>query len=128
MKNNDLSVVTRDKKAYISPRLSTYGSVKSLTQSARSGAEEGSSGNNPHMAMSDRRLKHEIVRVGRHPAGFGLYLFYFKPEHCDRLGCGRQFGVMADEVEQVMPEAVSMHPDGYKMVDYAMLGISRNLH
>jgi hypothetical protein len=35
---------------------------------------------------------------------------------------------MADEVEQVMPEAVSVHPDGYKMVNYAMLGISRVLH
>lgn len=46
----------------------------------------------------------------------------------DLHGHGRQFGVMADEVEQVMPEAVSVHPDGYKMVDYAMLGISRNLH
>lgn len=35
---------------------------------------------------------------------------------------------MADEVEKVMSEAVSVHSDGYKMVDYAMLGISRNLH
>jgi hypothetical protein len=35
---------------------------------------------------------------------------------------------MADEVEKVMPEAVSVHPNGYKMVDYAMLGISRSLH
>ena len=46
----------------------------------------------------------------------------------DAWGHGRQFGVMADEVERAMPEAVSVHPDGYKMVNYAMLGISRNLH
>ncbi len=31
---------------------------------------------------------------------------------------------MIDEVEIVMPEAVSMHCDGYKRVDYGMLGIS----
>ncbi len=36
---------------------------------------------------------------------------------------GRQFGVMADEVEAVLPQAVVMHPDGYKRVDYALLGI-----
>jgi hypothetical protein len=58
----------------------------------------------------------------------GLYLFDYKPEFRDTCGHGRQFGVMADEVEQVMPEAVSVHPNGYKMVDYAILGISRNLH
>ena len=35
--------------------------------------------------------------------------------------------VMADEVETVMPEAVCVHPDGYEMVYYAMLGISHTL-
>ncbi len=30
---------------------------------------------------------------------------------------------MADEVELVLPQAVVMHPDGYKRVDYALLGI-----
>jgi hypothetical protein len=35
---------------------------------------------------------------------------------------------MIDEVEIVMPEAVSMHPDGYKRVDYAMLGISQRIN
>lgn len=39
----------------------------------------------------------------------------------------RQFGVMADEVETVMPEAISVHPDGYKMVNYALLGISHRI-
>ena len=34
---------------------------------------------------------------------------------------------MADEVEAVMPAAVSVGADGYKQVDYAMLGISRAL-
>jgi len=36
--------------------------------------------------------------------------------------------VMAQEVGSVMPEAVCVDPDGYLMVDYAMLGISRQNH
>jgi hypothetical protein len=57
-----------------------------------------------------------------------LYLFDYKSQFCGRLGYGRQFGVIAQEVEAVMPEAVVVHPDGYKMVDYGMLGISLCVH
>jgi hypothetical protein len=74
---------------------------------------------------SDRITKENIVRIGMHPLGIGLYLFDYKPEYRGLSGQGRQFGVMADEVETVMPEAVSLHADGYKMVNYAMLGISQ---
>ena len=68
-------------------------------------------------------MKENIVRIGTHPAGFGLYLFDYKPAYRETAGFGRQFGVMADEVEAVLPQAVVMHPHGYKMVDYALLGI-----
>jgi hypothetical protein len=79
------------------------------------------------MSGSDRRLKCNIVKVGRHPRlGIGLYLFDYLPDHCDVLGHGRQFGVMADEVEPLMPSAVSLHANGFKQVDYAMLGIVRS--
>jgi hypothetical protein len=30
---------------------------------------------------------------------------------------------MAHEVEEVMPEAVSLHPSGFKQVNYTMLGL-----
>ena len=63
---------------------------------------------------SDRRLKSNIVRVGTHPLGIGIYEY----DIFDR----RERGVMADEVEQVKPEAVTTHPtEGYKMVYYGML-------
>ena len=87
----------------------------------------GQAGTNRKPA-SERRVKEDIVRIGDHPLGFGLYLFDYRPEHRAQWGHGRQFGVMIDEVEIVMPEAVSMHPDGYKRVDYAMLGISRSIN
>jgi hypothetical protein len=73
--------------------------------------------------VSDLRAKENILRIGTHPLGFGLYLFNYKPQWRERCGSGRQFGVMADEVEAVVPHAVSTGSDGYKQVDYAMLGI-----
>jgi hypothetical protein len=36
-------------------------------------------------------------------------------------GHERRLGVMADEVEAMIPAAVRMHANGYKMVDYALL-------
>lgn len=65
------------------------------------------------MGFSDRRLKSSIERVGTHPLGIGIYEY-------DIFG-HRERGVMADELETVMPEAVHMHPSGFKMVDYGMV-------
>jgi hypothetical protein len=63
--------------------------------------------------MSDRRLKSNIVRVGTHPLGIGIYEYDIFGE--------RQRGVMADEVQKVKPEAVVTHPSGYNMVKYGLL-------
>lgn len=119
-------------RRYEKPALKFYGSVSTLTSGIGSDRnEEG--GKEPGTPMrttgtSDRALKSGIVKVGAHPLGIGLYLFDFKPEFQDMCGHGRQFGVMADEVEEVLPEAVSIHSNGYKMVDYGMLGIRRDTH
>lgn len=64
-------------------------------------------------AFSDRRLKSNIVRVGTHPLGIGIYAY-------DIFG-RRDIGVMADEVLAVLPVAVSMHPSGFMQVDYGRL-------
>ena len=101
-----------------------YGEVRKLTQTSTMGSAEGAGMTSSFMSPSERGIKENVVRVGRHPLGFGLYLFDYKP-HCLRFGAGRQFGVMADEVEAVLPQAVSRHPSGYKAVDYAMLSIRR---
>lgn len=65
------------------------------------------------MALSDRRLKSNVVRVGTHPLSIGIYEY--------DIGGKRAMGVMADEVEKVMPDAVVTRPDGYKMVNYGLL-------
>jgi hypothetical protein len=65
------------------------------------------------LAFSDKRLKSNIVRLGTHPMGVGIYEY-------DIFG-GRQIGVMAQELMEIMPEAVHQHPSGYLMVDYGRL-------
>lgn len=65
------------------------------------------------LAMSDRRLKSNIVKVGDDPRGFGIYEY-------DIFG-RRERGVMAQEVEKIIPDAVMEHPSGYKMVNYGAL-------
>jgi len=67
----------------------------------------------PIGTFSDRRLKSNIVRLGTHPLGVGIYEY-------DIFG-GRQIGVMAQELMEVMPEAVIQHPSGYLMVDYGRI-------
>jgi hypothetical protein len=124
--NTQTQAIENPKKTYTSPRLITYGDVRSLTQAGSTGGSEGGS-MSTMVKASDRLTKDNIVRIGVHPLGFGLYLFDYKPEHREKWGHGRQFGVMAQEVEAVMPEAVLVHPDGYKMVNYAMLGISHRI-
>ena len=110
------------KAIYVSPYLRIFGCVKQLTQNGTGTGADG--GTTAGMTKpSDRNVKQNIVRVGFHPQGMSLYLFDYKPEFHEMAGHGRQFGVMADEVEAVMPEAVVMHPNGYKQVDYAILGI-----
>jgi hypothetical protein len=111
------------KRAYKKPALKIYGHVRELTGSA-SGTAMGDA---TTMMPSDALVKRNIVRIGDHPLGIGLYLFDYDTERSARWGTGRQFGVMAHEVEAMMPAAVSVGADGYKQVDYAMIGISRAL-
>ena len=123
-KNNKLG-----KSPYARPVLRVFGSVGILTHGALGTKCDGSNVGDMQLppCSSDRSLKENIARVGTHPLGFGLYLFNYKTEFHGEWGSGRQFGVMAQEVETVMPEAVSIHPNGYKMVNYALLGISRHI-
>ena len=118
------SIEPAPKKRYQQPVLRRFGSLHQMTQG--SGNVNGDGGQGMMWpGGSDRSIKENIVRIGEHPLGIGLYLFDYKPEYRKVWGCGRQFGVMADEVQTVMPAAVSEHANGYKLVDYAMLGISR---
>lgn len=67
--------------------------------------------------FSDERLKENIQRIGEEN-GFPLYEFNYIniPEK-------RYVGVMAQDVEKIMPEAISEF-EGYKKVNYAMIGVA----
>jgi hypothetical protein len=65
--------------------------------------------------LSDIRLKRDIERIGTHARGFGVYKFRYLDSDLEHIG------VMAQEVEPILPEAVLTGPDGYKMVHYGML-------
>jgi len=69
--------------------------------------------NQPMPFFSDRRLKHDIKRIGESDHGLPIYAFKYKhdPEGHTHVG------FMADEVEHVHPEAVGL-AGGYKTVDY----------
>ena len=66
-------------------------------------------------AASDRRLKRNISRVGSLPNGLSVYEFEYI------WGGGKKIGVMADEVEQILPSAVMTDSLGFKAVDYSQL-------
>jgi Chaperone of endosialidase len=66
---------------------------------------------------SDIRLKHDIVMLGRLDNGIGFYRFSYN-------GSVKAYvGVMAQEVQAVMPEAVVRGGDGYLRVYYERLGL-----
>lgn len=129
----------RPRKAYQQPRLVRYGDVRLLTRSTTgslwegrnngTGACKGPGGGGPgNYCTSDIQAKENIVRVGQHPWGFGLYLFDYRAPYRDSLGTARQFGVLAQEVELACPEAIAAGPFGLKAVNYDALGIRRGSH
>ena len=67
---------------------------------------------------SDMRLKHDIVLLGRLDDGLGFYRFTYNGGHT------RYVGVMAQEVQSVMPKAVVRDRDGSLRVFYDKLGLT----
>jgi hypothetical protein len=66
---------------------------------------------------SDVALKHDIVLLGRLDNGLGFYRFAYIGSNQDYVG------VLAQEVQTVMPEAVVRGRDGYLRVYYDKLGL-----
>lgn len=61
---------------------------------------------------SDRRLKTAIRRVGTWFNGLPVYLYRYKGE------TDTHFGVMSDDIREIMPAALVWHPDSYDRVNY----------
>ena len=81
------------------------------------GGFRGGGGRGGGGRRSDMRLKHDIVLIGRLDDGLGYYRFVYNGGHTAYVG------VMAQEVETVLPEAVTRGADGYMRVSYDRLGL-----
>ena len=99
--------------------MEVLGSLRSATRGT-SGVN-GDGGQGMMVAMSDRRAKEEVVKIDQHPLGLGIYRFRYKAPYSETYGASRRIGVMADEVAQKYPDAVSLGPDGYLEADYVRL-------
>jgi hypothetical protein len=66
---------------------------------------------------SDMRLKHDLTLLGYLDNGIGFYRFSYNG------GEKAYVGVLAQEVQAVMPEAVARDRDGYLRVSYEKLGL-----
>ena len=72
-------------------------------------------------ATSDIRLKDAITKIGQLSDKIGLYRWKWNDE-AKALGVTTpEVGVLAQEVEAVMPKAVSIAPHGFKQVHYDMI-------
>jgi hypothetical protein len=66
---------------------------------------------------SDIALKHDVVLLGHLANGLGYYRFSY-------LGSNKPYvGIIAQEVQSLMPEAVTRGRDGYLRVYYEQLGL-----
>jgi hypothetical protein len=99
--------------AFVTPVIASYALDALSISKAQAGAPNGSG----KPAPSDRRFKNDIRRVATLPSGLGLYRFKYLWSDIAYVG------VMAQEVREVMPDAVIEGSDGFLRVDYAVLGL-----
>jgi Protein of unknown function (DUF3300) len=83
----------------------------------RGGGGGGFRGGGGGGRRSDIALKHDVVLLGHLANGLGYYRFSY-------LGSSRPYvGVIAQEVQSLVPEAVTRGRDGYLRVYYEQLGL-----
>ena len=85
------------------------------TEPTTGGSSGGSSGGGS--IYSDIRLKHSIRKIGVSKAGISKYLFKYKNDN--RL----YHGVMAQEIKDTYPSAITIDSKGYYKVDYDLIDV-----
>jgi len=68
-------------------------------------------------AASSKKIKDNIVKIGKSILGYNIYKFNYKGQ------AQRYIGVIAEEIQQLKPEAVRMLPNGYLGVNYNLLDV-----
>ena len=98
----------------INDPITTATNIYGLKNIVQGGATVTTTGNT---ISSDIRLKHDITLLGRLDNGLGFYRFIYNG------GDEAYVGVMAQEVQAVMPDAVIHGQDGYLRVFYEKIGL-----
>jgi len=93
------------------------GGFRGVGGGMRGGGMRGGGGRGGGGRRSDLLLKHDVVEVGRLDDGIGIYRFVYSGGHTAYIG------VIAQEVQNVMPAAVTRGTDGYLRVRYDRLGL-----
>ena len=112
----------------VSAATSDISSLNSRVSYATSLAENANNYAHSHNTWSDARLK-ENFRPLENPLGKLLDLhgvtYNWTSEAQSELGLSSQpeLGLIAQEVERVFPELVTVDPSGYRQVDYARLTV-----
>lgn len=88
----------------------------STSKGAKQGLGGAIGGGSASIALSDRRAKRDIVRLYTRPDGLSVYEYKYLSDDTPRVG------VMADEVKELMPEALGPIIDGYMTVNYDKIG------
>lgn len=102
------------KEPWLKPVL-TSASIKEITATGQGSGTDGGGMTGMEMA-SDVRLKTDLVLVDRLANGLPVYTFRY-------IWSGTRYqGVMAQDVLEVCPDAVSLDATGYYRVDYALIG------
>lgn len=96
------------------------GAMNGLFQLGGAAMDNGGWGNLFSMGGSLREYKTNVSRVGTHDKlGIGIYRWDYLPEYAVKWGIGSHIGVMADELKEVLPDAVTLDSDGDVVVDYS---------
>lgn len=100
---------------------SMFGGAGSLLGSLTGGTADVISSLIANWPPSDVRLKENITKVGSLDSGINLYTWNWNEEGKRLAGDTPTVGVLAQEVQQVMPEAVTRGDHGYLTVNYSKL-------
>lgn len=105
----------------LAPGNATANNIGAFTQLAGAAGSLINGGNNSSVGsgssniFSDRRIKENIKRVGQTLRGIPVYTFNYIWDKVERIG------VMAQDVELILPHAVHTHAFGIKFVDYSLV-------
>jgi hypothetical protein len=110
----------------ITDRLQVFGDIRVGTTGTNGCLLNFGGGTITGTCSSDRRFKKNITPFGpaldKLTALQPVHYFWRSTEFPDRhFGDAQTYGLIAQDVEQVLPELVVTNADGYKAVDYAKL-------